>query len=638
MMRWQMAWVLLAAGVVGSVGAAELWVSPTGDDGAAGGEEAPLATIQHAVSVAEPGDTVWVRAGRYEECVRITAEDGGAAGRWLTVSAAPGDERVVIVGTEAPRIDAYGSTSSAFSVQQAEYVRIRGFYCVAPYRGRGSAIGASKSQYIEVLNCTATGGGQGGVDANHCDHVLIDGVETYFNGGGTGWSSGISLLEPKTEHNIVRNCVCYGNYDGSSYRSDGNGIIIDNGYNAGGALLANNLCFMNGGKGISSTRSDNCVFLHNTCAMNCWQSNQQAQAHELTVRGAGNVLRNNIGVSTVPGGVGMQVLLSYGSPDGHVTIDPKSIQCDHNLFWNPLQAECVVRASDRGRDALTLEKLREAEPQWAGDTLSVDPGFVDMKNFDFRLRLDSSALRAGTATAQVRRDLRGNPRPESGPCSIGCYEGVAGGGVSVGPGAEVVIADGEDAQSISALLRNEYDLEWEGMVWGWGKLLYEEMPLTIDVQGPRRADFFALSGRYVLGELLEKIAEEHDVRLVLRQVPGCRGVSSPAAISERLAIRDGADAGERAHVRKALRVALWTEDHDGRIPLSEVLPAFCAALGVGLESEPAIPADFACPHGHPEHEAVGGADGSCGASRRAAHAVAQRPVCGRDPGASGGGR
>ena len=68
---------------------------------------------------------------------------------------------------------------------------------------------------------------------------------------------------------------------------------------------------------------------------NCWQTNQQAYAHEISVRGANNVVRSNIGVSVLPKGAGMLVLPSYGTSKGKVNVDPQSIRCDHNLFFNP---------------------------------------------------------------------------------------------------------------------------------------------------------------------------------------------------------------------------------------------------------------------------------------------------------------
>lgn len=585
-------WCLLATA---TCPAAEYWVSTDGDDAWPGSREKPLQSIRHGVQVMQPGDTLFVRAGRYEENVSVTAEKSGAPGKWLTICAAPGDERKVVVGTETPRVDAYGSQSSAFSLREVQYVRLRGFYCVAPYRGRGSAIGVGKSQHIEIVNCVATGGGQGGVDANHCDHVTIDGVEAFFNGGGSGWSSGISLLEPKTKDNVVRNCVCYGNYDNSSYRSDGNGIIIDNAYHEGGALLVNNLCYMNGGKGICSTRSHNCMFLNNTSVANCWQPNQQDKAHELSVRGAENVVRNNIAVSTLPSGVGMQALLTYGGPMGRVEIDPNSIRCDHNLFFNPQNNACVTVAGNR-RMLLTAAELREAMPHWAGDTLNVDPGFVDMENLDFRLRADSPALEAGMALPEVKTDLLGRPRPASGPCSLGCYEGACDGPTETYPTPGVEIADGQDRAAIESLLDNQYEFEWHGMLWGFGKLLPEELPLQIDIQGPRKADFLNVTGRFVLRDLLAQLAEKHRVKLVLRQPDECGGLPPGAqTISRWLSVRDGADADERAFVRRRLRSLLWTEDHDGRTPLAELLPALSAVTGLQIDSETSVPADWSCP-------------------------------------------
>ncbi|HUT91983.1 MAG TPA: right-handed parallel beta-helix repeat-containing protein [Thermoguttaceae bacterium] len=492
-------------------------------------------------------------------------------------------------------MDAYGSMSSAFSLRKVQYVRLQGFYCVAPYRGRGSAIGAGNSQYIEIINCVATGGGQGGVDANHCDHVMIDGVEAFFNGGGTAWSSGISLLEPKSKDNVVRNCVCYGNYDNSSYRSDGNGIIIDNAYNEGGALLVNNLCYMNGGKGICSTRSDNCTFLNNTCVANCWQPNQQDKAHELSVRGANNVVRNNIAVSMLPDGVGMQALLNYSGPTGKVEIDPNGIRCDHNLFFNPQSDACVAVSGNR-RMVLGLAELKETMPNWGGDSWHGDPGFVDLGNLDFRLRSDSPALKGGIASAEVPSDLLGRPRPASGACSFGCFEGSHSGPAGPYPQPGVEIADGQDGQAIALLLNNEYEFEWHGMLWGFGKLLPEELPLQIEIQGPRRADFLNLSGRYVLRDLLDQLARKHRVRLVLRQPDECRGLSTtPHTITSWLSVRDGADVDERAFVHRRLQTYLWTDDADGKTPLVTLLPAMSAATGIRIDTETPLPADWSCP-------------------------------------------
>src|ERR1035441_7945426 len=50
--------------------------APTAADKNPGTEALPLKTIQAAVDIVKPGDTIWVKAGRYEEPVHInkTAE------------------------------------------------------------------------------------------------------------------------------------------------------------------------------------------------------------------------------------------------------------------------------------------------------------------------------------------------------------------------------------------------------------------------------------------------------------------------------------------------------------------------------------------------------------------------------------
>lgn len=72
---------------------------PRGNDEQAGTFDAPFGTIQHALDVAEPGDSIYVRHGYYPLTAPLLKKFQGQEGKWLTLSAFPG---------ETPTIDAYG--------------------------------------------------------------------------------------------------------------------------------------------------------------------------------------------------------------------------------------------------------------------------------------------------------------------------------------------------------------------------------------------------------------------------------------------------------------------------------------------------------------------------------------------------
>jgi parallel beta-helix repeat protein len=62
-----------------------LFVAETGSDAAAGSEDAPLRSVQHAVTVATPGQTVVVRGGSYNQRTTITSD------KPLTIQPYPGE-------------------------------------------------------------------------------------------------------------------------------------------------------------------------------------------------------------------------------------------------------------------------------------------------------------------------------------------------------------------------------------------------------------------------------------------------------------------------------------------------------------------------------------------------------------------
>ena len=103
----------LAVGCMAMVAnAAEFWVAPTGDDGAAGTEAAPFRTLDRARSAwraldpaaRREGVTVWLRGGNYElaETFALTEEDSGTAEAPTVIRAVPGERPRLSGGRTLP--------------------------------------------------------------------------------------------------------------------------------------------------------------------------------------------------------------------------------------------------------------------------------------------------------------------------------------------------------------------------------------------------------------------------------------------------------------------------------------------------------------------------------------------------------
>ncbi len=81
------------------VSAANLYISVSGNDDHSGSLNAPLATLQKAIDIANPGDTIYLREGRYHERVDFN-DKSGLQGNPITITAYQ-SERVVIDGSRS---------------------------------------------------------------------------------------------------------------------------------------------------------------------------------------------------------------------------------------------------------------------------------------------------------------------------------------------------------------------------------------------------------------------------------------------------------------------------------------------------------------------------------------------------------
>src|SRR5258705_1366855 len=130
--RHTLATFLVALALPGIASARSIIVAPSGGD---------FATVAAGVSAAQPGDTVTVRAGIYNEAVSF-GRSGSAAG-FITLRGEPG---AVLDGT--------GRSGQGITITSRNYIRVVGM-TVRSFLGSGTPMGISvegSSSFIELRN------------------------------------------------------------------------------------------------------------------------------------------------------------------------------------------------------------------------------------------------------------------------------------------------------------------------------------------------------------------------------------------------------------------------------------------------------------------------------------------------------
>jgi hypothetical protein len=200
-------WSLVAVGFSGtSVVAAEVYVSPTGDDANPGTLARPFATLGRAQEAVGPGDTVYVRGGTY------TVREGQIARKqkiWAHVtlldkSGTPGKRiKYRAYDGERPVFDFSGVTPAGLRVHAfhvtASWVHVRG---------------------LEVTGVQVTAKGHTQSAGFH-----VEGSHNVFERLVVRDGQGIGLYVARGGDNLILNCDAYRNHDRTS--EDGKGGNVD---------------------------------------------------------------------------------------------------------------------------------------------------------------------------------------------------------------------------------------------------------------------------------------------------------------------------------------------------------------------------------------------------------------------------
>jgi parallel beta-helix repeat protein len=400
------------------------YVAPDGNDSNAGTGEKPFRTIRKGAGSAQPGDTVIVREGAYNERVEITKS--GKPNAWITIKAASGD-RVLVTSTGD-----FGGYNRVFWVK-ANYIRIEGFEVTTGDEfGKGISIEGSEHEpvhHVMIFNNIAHDCGGSGIGAVSADYLHIRGNTVCRNAWTSTWhESGINLWANKAFgsrpgfHNIIENNICYDNENKTVEKpngpddsfetdtwTDGNGIIIDwcRDKNAS-TLIRNNICFNNGGRGIQITVSVNVTIINNTLYMNSINSRSQEEF------GNGNTDDNGNGSDNI---VFLNNILYARSGKACVALWKDKTNCfyDNNLYFNG-------SINGIGQNGSTSPNRNSGGVHGTNNILNRNPLFVqtdlpvnetgntDSGDYDFKLQAGSPCINAGYPKTIAKTDFYGNAR------------------------------------------------------------------------------------------------------------------------------------------------------------------------------------------------------------------------------------
>ena len=144
---------------------------PSANDTNPGTEDSPWVTIQHAAETIVAGDTVYIKAGTYQEMV--IPQKSGSTGNYIVYAAYPGDEVT---------IDGIGMTlpewGGLFTVEDMSYIKISGLRIInAGPNDNNAGICVDNASHIIIENNYTYNTVSSGIGVWGSNNIIIDGNE-----------------------------------------------------------------------------------------------------------------------------------------------------------------------------------------------------------------------------------------------------------------------------------------------------------------------------------------------------------------------------------------------------------------------------------------------------------------------------
>lgn len=355
------------------------YVAPNGSDSNDGSINTPFQTIQKAADVVNPGDTVIVKDGIYTAAPGknwiVKLNRGGSPDAWVTFRSENKWGAVLDGKLEVEWCIVSGSN--------VNYIRIENFQ-ITRSRDTGLQVGGGRHHYYIYGN-----------EFHHCGNI----EKCCGSGAGGGKPCGgrSGAYQGKGTSNFT--------YDSNVFHHIGR-IPVDG---CGGNYNHDHGIYCHG---------DNTLIINNL-----FYENKAGWGVALAEGHSGNIVSNNTFVGPNPGRDGL-LLVDYDQKDAIIqnNIFFNSRNCAINTIRGETQKNIIFRNNLTFPVSYTCSKDDYSGFIWKNNIEGLDPLFVDVENYDFRLQADSPAIDAGYSQGTPPYDHDGNKRPSGGRVDIGAYE------------------------------------------------------------------------------------------------------------------------------------------------------------------------------------------------------------------------
>jgi parallel beta-helix repeat protein len=400
---------------VTSAHAATYYVATNGSDSNPGTLDKPFKTIARGSKALSSGDTLYIRAGTYNERM-MHGYDGfvfknGTASAYTRYAAYPGEERKVLIRpTKFTNYTVWFSRLNAY-IEFSGFV-VDGANSIYELRTDASSTssGVGHSHHIRIINNEIK---------SPNDKVITVNGQTYgpasciLFGGGVG---------NELVKNHIHDCGSYGIYAAYSDGLIEGNVVHDTGRYAihlfsyktnDNWIIRNNTFYDNGIRGTIKPSSIGVALNTGSILISHGKNNQfynnLVYGSHAGVRVWGNADNTLVANNTI-----------YGNKGYGIRVD--STNSDNTRIINNISF---------GNGGGQIEDVGSGTSKQ--NNLTTDPKFVNAGGGDFGLQAGSPAIDKGMTLAAVPDDFTGKKRPEGSAYDIGAFEG-AGSKANVLPG------------------------------------------------------------------------------------------------------------------------------------------------------------------------------------------------------------